>query len=183
VNASRPRRNAAPILTADVLALVGVCGPVLTAPAPLAEDTLRRFCQAAMETDPIHFDADAARAAGYPGLVAPPLYPLHAFPRWPGTPDPFDALAGDPDWDGIELVEDGLPPLEIGLERLLNGGVEAEIYGLAELGETIACQSRYADIHDRAGRSGPMVFVVVETDYRTTDGRPLLRVRTTMIVR
>jgi hydroxyacyl-ACP dehydratase HTD2-like protein with hotdog domain len=183
VSASPPSDSGAGVLTAEMLAGVGVCGPVLTAPAPLVEDTLRRFCQAAMETDPIHFDADAARAAGYPGLVAPPLYPLHAFPRRPGTPDPFDALADDPDWDGIELVEDGLPPIEIGLERLLNGGVEAEIYGLAQLGDTIACQSRYAEIHERAGRSGPMVFVVVQTDYRTTAGRPLLRVRTTMIAR
>ena len=70
-----------------------------------------------------------------------------------------------------------------GSSRLLNGGVEAEIYGLAELGDTITCQARYADIHERGGRSGPMVFVVVQTDYRTTAGRALLRARTTMIAR
>lgn len=171
------------VLTPEMLALVGVAGPVLTAPAALGEDTLRRFCQAAMETDPIHFDTDAARTAGYAGIVAPPLYPLHAFPRQPGTPDPLDALAGDPDWDGIELVQDGLPPLELGLTRLLNGGVEAEVFSLARVGETICCQSRYADIHERAGRTGPMVFVTVQTDYHTAAGRPLLRVRTTMIAR
>lgn len=183
VSDNRPAGPSAGVLTDGVLALVGVCGPVLTAPAPLAPDTLRRFCQAAMETDPIHVDDAAARAAGHPGVVAPPLYPLHAFPRRPGTPDPFATLAEDPDWDGIELVEDGLPPLALGLERLLNGGVEAEIHSLAQLGDTIACQARYADIHERPGRSGPMVFVVVLTDYRTTAGRPLLRVRTTMIAR
>jgi hydroxyacyl-ACP dehydratase HTD2-like protein with hotdog domain len=171
------------VLTEELLALVGVCGPELTAPVPLQSDTLRRFCHAAMETDPIHLDVAAARAAGYPDLVAPPLYPLHAFPRPADTPDPLRTLRDDPDWDGIELVEDGLPPLQIGLERLLNGGVEAEIHGLAHLGDTIVCQSRYADIRERSGRSGPMVFVIVETDYRTTAGRPLLRVRTTMIAR
>lgn len=170
-------------LTAAVRRLIDVQGPVLTAPAPLSPDTLRRFCQATMESSPIHFDETAARAAGYSGIVAPPLYPLHAFPRRAGTPDPFDRLASDPDWDGTELVEDGLPPLELPLDRLLNGGIKAEIYGLACLGDTIACQSRYADIHERVGRSGAMVFVVVETSYRTTAGRPLLKVRTTMIAR
>ena len=50
-----------------------------------------------------------------------------SFPRPLGSPDPLDALADDPDWDGIELVEDGLPPLDLPLQRLLNGGVEAEL--------------------------------------------------------
>jgi hypothetical protein len=171
------------ILTPEVLALVGVVGPVMTAPAPLEADALRRFVHAAMETDPIHSDEGAARARGYEGIVAPPLYPLHAFPRRPGTPDPLDALVGDPDWDGIELVEDGLPPLELPLERLLNGGVDADVHDLARLGDTITCQSRYAEISERQGRSGPMVFVVVRIDYATTAGRSLLSVHTTMIAR
>jgi hydroxyacyl-ACP dehydratase HTD2-like protein with hotdog domain len=171
------------VLCDEVRALIGVTGPLLTAPTPLGADTLRRFAQAAMETDPIHHDAEAARARGYDGIVAPPLYPLHAFPRPLGTPDPLDALRGDPDWDGIELVEDGLPPLRLPLERLLNGGVEAEIFGLARIGDTLTSQSRYADISERRGRHGPMVFVVVRTDYATTAGVAPLRVHTTMIAR
>ena len=38
------------VLTDEVRALVGVVGPLLTAQAPLAADTLRRFVHAAMET-------------------------------------------------------------------------------------------------------------------------------------
>ena len=171
------------VLTPEVRALVGVEGPVRTAPAPLGRDTLRRFVQAAMEIDPIHWDDDAARARGHDGVVAPPLFPLHAFPRPDGAPDPFDALATDPDWDGIELVEDGLPPLDVPLPRLLNGGVAAEVFALARVGDRLSAQSRYAEITERAGRAGPMVFVVVETDYRDQDDRLLLRTRTTMIAR
>jgi hydroxyacyl-ACP dehydratase HTD2-like protein with hotdog domain len=171
------------LITDEIRALVGVEGPVRTAPHPLAADTLRRFAQAAMEVDPIHWDAEAARARGYDGIVAPPLFPLHAFPRGPGTPDPLDALAADPDWDGIELVEDGLPPVDVPLPRLLNGGVAAEVLALAREGDVLSAQSRYAAISERAGSSGPMVLVVVETDYRDQDARLLLRTRTTMIAR
>jgi acyl dehydratase len=171
------------VLTDEIRGLIGVTGPLLTAPTAIGADTLRRFAQAVMETDPIHHDDDAARARGYDGIVAPPLFPLHAFPRPLGSPDPLDALADDPDWDGIELVEDGLPPLDLPLQRLLNGGVDAEIFALARVGDTLTSRSEYADISERGGRSGPMVFVVVQTDYATTKGTELLRVHTTMIAR
>jgi hydroxyacyl-ACP dehydratase HTD2-like protein with hotdog domain len=180
---SEPMTARDSVLSEEMQGLIGVTGPRLTAPAPLSLDTLRRFAQAAMETDPIHHDAEVARARGYDGIVAPPLYPLHAFPRTLGTPDPLDALRGNPDWDGIELVQDGLPSLRLPLERLLNGGVDAEIFALARIGDTLTSQSRYADIAERRGRSGPMVFVVVRTDYATTAGDALLRVHTTMIAR
>ncbi len=171
------------VLTDEIRALVGVTGPLITAPTALSADTVRRFAQAAMESDPIHSNPDAARARGYDGLVAPPLYPLHAFPRAFATPDPLDALAEDPEWDGIELVEDGLPALKLALERRLNGGVRAEIFRLACVGDTLTSRSRYAEISERSGRSGPMVFVVVRTDYATTTGSELVRVHTTMIAR
>jgi acyl dehydratase len=171
------------VLTEEVRALVGVEGPVHVAPGPIDADALRRFVQAAMEIDPIHWDEGAARARGFDGVVAPPLYPLHAFPRAPGSPDPLEALADDPDWDGIELVEDGLPPIEVALPRLLNGGVAAEVFALARVGDRLSARSRYAEVSEREGSSGPMVLVVVETDYRNQDDVLLLRTRTTMIAR
>jgi hypothetical protein len=35
---------------------------------------LKFFARATGETDPVYFDEDAARAAGHPGLPAPPTY-------------------------------------------------------------------------------------------------------------
>lgn len=171
------------VLDERTLALIGVTGPRRWMEHPVELGEIRRFVQAAMEIDPIHFDEDAARAAGYDGIVAPPLFPLHAFRRPMGTPDPFEEGCLDPDWDGIDMVEDDLPPVELPLERLLNGGVAAEVYRFAEVGDVIGARSRYADIHERAGRNGPMVFVIVETDYVTRAGDLLLVTRTTMIAR
>jgi hypothetical protein len=51
------------------------------------------------------------------------------------------------------------------------------------VGERIVVRSRYQDIYQRDGRSGTMVFVVVEDEYATADGRPLLRSLNTNIMR
>jgi acyl dehydratase len=171
------------VLDEQTLALVGVMGPRRWMEHPVELGEIRRFVQAAMEIDPIHFDVDAARAAGFEGIVAPPLFPLHVFRRPMGSPDPFEAGCQDPEWDGIDMVEDDLPPVDLPLERLLNGGVAAEVFGFAKVGDVIGARSRYAEIRERAGRTGPMVFVVVETDYVTQNDDLLLITRTTMIAR
>jgi len=55
---------------------------------------IRRFATATGETDPIHFDTEAARAAGHPDIVAPPMFyvllrvqPYHLRPRDELEPD------------------------------------------------------------------------------------------------
>ena len=170
------------LITDDALALIGVEGPLRTMPYGLSHDEIRRFSQAAMEVDPIHWSVEAAQARGYPDIVAPPLYPLHALKREPGSDDPLDEAYSNSDWDGIDLVEDGLPPLRLPVGGLLNGGVSATIHDLALPGDVISSQARYYDLTERSGRSGPMVFVVVETTYRSARGL-LLRTHTTMIAR
>jgi acyl dehydratase len=172
-------------VTDEVRKLIGVEGPRFTAPAPLGADELRRFVQAAMEENPLHWDAEAARASRYGEVVATPLFPVHVARRAPGTPDPFDRFADDPDWDGLDVATGfgGLPPVEVGLSRILNGGTEAEFHQLARVGDTITAQSRYADITEREGSSGPMVLVTIETTYTNQDDAVLVRSRSTVIMR
>jgi len=172
-------------VTEEIAALVGVAGPRFRALGPLGDDELRRFVQAAMELDPVHWAAEAARASRYGTVVAPPLYVLHAVRRPPGTPDPLDRLATDADWDGLDVGAGfgGLPPLEIPLTRVLNGGTEAEFFKLPTLGDVIEAQSRYVEIVDREGRSGPMVLAKIETVYSDQHGNRLARVLNTVIMR
>jgi hypothetical protein len=174
------------LVTEAIRGLIGATGPVQTAPAPISEDGLRRFVHAVMEGDPVHWDAGAANARYGPGgVVATPLYPGHAARRPAGTPDPLDRLADDPDWDGAGGGGGfgGLPPVELPLNRILNGGTEAEFLALARVGDVISWQARYADISEREGRSGPMVLVKVETSYTNQDGQLLARVTMTLIRR
>ena len=124
-----------------------------------------------MEGNPVHWDEEAAAASRYGEVVATPLYPMHSTTRRaPGTADPLDRVHDDPGWDGTDLAAGlgGLPPIDVPLKRILNGGTEAEFFRLAKLGDVVSAQSRYTDISEREGRSGPMVLLKVETTY--TDG-------------
>jgi acyl dehydratase len=173
------------ILTDEIRSYIGLEGDPITAPHPLSEDSLRRFVQAVMETDPVHWDPEAAAASRYGTVVAPPLQPLHAFVRPPGSPDPADALATDPDWDGVPRDQGrrGLPVVPLPLHRMLNGGTSARFHQLAKVGDVVTARSRYADIQEKEGRSGPMVIIQQETRYTNQDGDLLAVVTTSAIMR
>jgi acyl dehydratase len=55
--------------------LVGRAFPA-TAPYLVGREKVREFARAVLATDSIHFDPDAARAAGFADVVAPPTFPV-----------------------------------------------------------------------------------------------------------
>ena len=168
----------------DVRAQLHQRTPCQTAAEPIGVDALRRFVQATLEADPIHWDAETAAASRYGQVVATPLYPVHAFRRPAGTPDPLDKAFTDPDWDGSGQRDDtGLPPLPLGLDRHLNGGSEVTFYQLAAVGDTISVTHEYVDAVDKVGKSGEFVIVKREAEYSNQDGDVLLTVRRTGIHR
>ena len=158
---------------------IAVPGPEVFAPEPVDPSSVRRMAQAIMDDDPVYYDEDAARAVGLDGLVAPALFPLHIHRRHAGEPDPLDN-----DGAGDVITKHGLAPLDIDLPRLLNGGNELQIFELARLGDTLASTSTISDIHEKTGRSGPLVFVLIDTEFRAVDrGALLLRGRQTYVYR
>jgi hypothetical protein len=171
------------LLPPEVLALIGVEAPPQTSTHPVEAGELRRFHHATMDPAPRYWDpaSPGARRAG--GVVAPPGFPVHAVRRAADEPDPLDAADGGGLGGFGRTLRPGLPPLDLPLTRLLNGGYEYELFRYARPGERIVSRSRYRDIYERAGRDGPMVFVVIEDDYATAAGEPLLRVTNTMILR
>ncbi len=145
---------------------------------------IRRFHQAVMDDDPIFWKDEQAVATRYGGVVAPPLFPLHAFRRPSGTPDPLNRVSGDPDFDGVTRDFGlGLPPVPIALPRLLNGGNQVEVYQLARPGDRIRAKSKYVDIYQKEGKSGVLVFILVETVYANQKGETLLKALQTHILR
>ena len=146
---------------------------------------VRRYAQAIMYEDPI-FDQPCENNTLFGGPVAPPLFPTHMFRRAFGKPDPVQDNAKNPDFDGIVATtsSEGLPTLEpLAGYALLNGGSEIEFFRYARHGETIKLTSRYADITEKETSKGPIILVVIESEYRNSEGELLIRTRRTQIRR
>ena len=172
------------LLTPEIEAFVGVESDDEIACDPVERGAVRRFAQAIMDDDALYQDEEAARSSRYGGTIAPPLFPMTMFRLPFGNPDPLLEHADDPDFDGIVgSTSRGLPPLPVKDLSLLNAGTEVELFRYARHGESVRSRSRYEEIYEKEGRSGPMLFVVIGTEYTSTDGEPLMRVKKTQIRR
>jgi hydroxyacyl-ACP dehydratase HTD2-like protein with hotdog domain len=170
-------------VTEAVQALIGTQSPPVEAPHAVEASEVRRFHHATMDAAPRYWDAASCGAVRAGGVVAPPAFPVHAFRRAADEADPLSVEATS-DFGGYSrTLRPGLPALDVPRERLLNGGYEYEFFRYVRLGERVVCRSRYKDIYQRTGTSGPMVFVVIEDEYATTGGELLLRSLNTMILR
>jgi hypothetical protein len=160
---------------------IGMESETTVACDPVEAGAVRRYAQAIMDEHPM-FGAAAANSR-YGGPVAPALFPSMMFRRALGEPDPVQANAQDPDYDGSNASgAAGLPPIEPLREyATLNGGAEVELLRYARHGEQVHLKSRYLDIYEKVSRKGPMVIVIVQSEYRTSDAELLLRVKRTYI--
>lgn len=171
------------LVTDAVRQLIGRESPWVEATPAVEASEVRRFHHATMDPAPRYWDAAAPGAVRAGGVVAPPAFPAHAFRRAADAPDPLEVEAGTDFGGHSRVLRPGLPPLDMPLTRLLNGGYRYEFFRYARVGERIRCRSRYQDIYQRDGASGPLVFVVIADEYETGDGTPLLRSTNTMILR
>jgi acyl dehydratase len=171
-------------ITDAVRAIIGAQSTWLEAPHPVEPSEVRRFFHATMDHNPSYWDPAAAAQSRYGAPVAPPGFPVHAFRRAASEDDdPLDR-ADDPDFDGVSrAMRPGLPNIPVPLPGVLNGGYQYEFFSNARVGERIRCRSAYRDIYQRQGKAGPIVFVVIEDEYETSEGRPLLKSLNTMIMR
>ncbi|HLI60149.1 MAG TPA: MaoC family dehydratase N-terminal domain-containing protein [Solirubrobacteraceae bacterium] len=103
--------------------------PVLYA---VGREKIREFALATGETNPLHLDLDAARAAGHADLVAPPMFAVVYQGRC--MDDPLD----DPD-------------LAIDYPRLLHVGQEFRWGPLVIAGDEITTTVTVANVSERAG--------------------------------
>lgn len=164
----------------------GMEGAPLVSGMPLERDTLRRFVQAIMDRDPSYFSHEYASKTKFGHIVAPPLYPVHAFRPRLEDPDPLAVIQQDPDADGAggnEGVFFGLEPLESPLKRLLNGGNDIEFYRNLEVGQHCIARARYADVSVKNTKNGPLLLVKIETRFENDAGQLLLINRQTLIWR
>lgn len=134
-----------------------------TAPTSVPIDAWRvkLFCRAIGETDPVHWDPAAARAAGHPGCPLPPTY-LKAIES-----EHFGSAA---------LMQ----LLQVPLRGVLHAEQRFEHEAPVYVGDVVEISRTVTDIHDKKG--GAFTFIVVETTYRVA-GRRVATSTQTILVR
>lgn len=123
---------------------------------------LRFFAKATGQSDPVYLDEDAARAAGYPSLPAPPTF---LFSLDLSQPDPFRLY----DEMGVDL------------NRILHGEQKFRYAAPICAGDAITLNTRIADIYDKKG--GAMEFIVLETDATNQRGEDVGGMTRVIVVR
>ncbi|HEV2753884.1 MAG TPA: MaoC family dehydratase N-terminal domain-containing protein [Solirubrobacteraceae bacterium] len=106
----------------------------------VGREKVREYALAVGETHPVHLDVDAAREAGYPDVVAPPM---------------FAAVYSAP------AIGPALFDEEVGIDfaRMVHGGQEFRWGPLVVAGDEVTTTATLEDISER----GPMAFYVFET--------------------
>jgi acyl dehydratase len=127
---------------------------------------LRFFAKATGEENPIHFNEEAARAAGYRGLVAPPTY---LFTLHMGAP----AESGD--------IFDSETGLGLDASRILHGEQSFTYHHTICAGDILSVVTTTTDIYEKKG--GTLEFVAQETDCFNDAGALCIEMRQVIIVR
>ncbi|MBV9422947.1 MAG: MaoC family dehydratase N-terminal domain-containing protein [Solirubrobacterales bacterium] len=126
----------------------------------VGREKIREFAAAVSETNPLYFDVDAARAAGYADVVAPPMFAV-VYAGRAVTPALFD------------------PEVGIDFPRMLHGGQEFRWGPLVVAGDEISTTATVKDISERGG----MRFYVFETASTNQDSATVCTGTWTNIVR
>jgi acyl dehydratase len=124
------------------------------------KNAIRRFAEALGDPNPIYVDEAAARAAGYPSLVAPPTFTV--------------ALASN---------ERFRHSLDLGTRSILHGEQSFEYARPIVAGDRITVRSKVADVQERAGASGAMDVILIEDEGRDDANELVFRTRAMLILR
>lgn len=147
------------LITDEMRASIGERGDPWTCEVDKLQ--IRLFARSVGHVDPIFYDEEAAKAAGFKSLVAPPGYL--------GTPiyNP-SAGAGDPfGGRSRRQLEPSRP-----LKRILNGGTEIEYFDDIVAGDVLEAASYTSEIVERKGSIGDMLITTTKTEYkRKGDGK------------
>jgi acyl dehydratase len=126
----------------------------------VGREKVREFASAVGETNPVHLDVEAARAAGYADVVAPPMFAVV-----------YSAPAMSP------AVLD--PEVGINLAMMVHGGQEF-VWGTPVVaGDEITTTASVKEISERGGKG----FYVFETVSENQDGETVATGTWTNIVR
>ena len=126
----------------------------------VGREKIREYAAAVGETNPLHFDVEAARAAGYADVVAPPMFAV-VYGARAVMPALFD------------------PDVGINFAMMVHAGQEFEWGPVVVAGDEITTRASVKDISARGGMS----FYVFETVSENQRGETVCTGTWTQLVR
>lgn len=139
--------------------LVGKVYPP-TEPYEVGREQIRLFAEAVNDDSPIYHSAEAARALGYPNVIAPPTFAVVFTFR--ATQQVIDDADFDIDYD-----------------RVVHGAQRFEYHRPIHAGEQLTCTVVVDSIKNFAGHRS----ITLRTEVRTTVGEHVLTDWSTLVVR
>ncbi len=126
----------------------------------VTKEQIVEFSTSLGETDPLYTDESYAVDTPYGGIVAPPTFCVS-----------FRSDAAMPDLK-----------LNYG-KRGFDGGKECRFIKPIRPGDRITGVDRIAEVYEKTGRSGSMIFIVRESEFTNQDGETVAVIRQSLIRR
>ncbi|GAA4378228.1 MULTISPECIES: MaoC family dehydratase N-terminal domain-containing protein [Actinomadura] len=127
-------------------------------PYEVSRVKIREFADAIGDRNPVYRDREAAKAAGYPDVIAPPTFPIVVSLGNPGLAD---------------------PDLGLNYAMVVHGEQRFEYTRPLRAGDVITCTSTITEIRS-IGNNEKMV---VETEIATVEGEPVCKSYNTIVER
>ena len=126
----------------------------------VGREKIREYANAVGETNPVYFDRQAAKDAGFRDVAAPPMFAV-VYSAGSVGPPIFD------------------PEVGIDFMRMVHGGQEFEWSEPVCAGDTITTTTTFKDFSEKDGRK----FYVFESVSQNQEGQEVVRGTWTNIVR
>ena len=131
-----------------------------TAPYEVSRVKIAEFAEAIGDPNPLYRDADAARKAGYPDVIAPPTFPIVVAMAASG------AAVGD-------------PGLGLNYAMVVHGEQRFEYSRPLHAGDVVTAQSTISGIRE----VGSITMLTTQTEIRTLDGEHVCTGFSTLVER
>ena len=125
---------------------------------------IKDFARAIGDLNPAYLDDRVGAASPWGDIIAPPTFPI---------------TFRDENADTNAMLKE----LGTDISRILHGEQEFELHRPLVPGETLTCRPRIADIYEKSGRSGPMAFVVRETNVTDKENELVATLRGVTVIR
>ena len=126
----------------------------------VTKEEILEFARALGETNPLYTDEAYAKTTPYGGLIAPPTFCV------------------------VFRSQAMMPDLKLSYGRRgFDGGKECQFFAPIRPGDTITGVDRIAEVYEKTGRSGNMIFIIRESELTNQHGEKVAVIRQSLIRR